>query len=51
MARIFLYHASADTQQVPEIYQRLQAEGFEPWLDEEDPAAARGICRDEGSRA
>ena len=51
MARIFLYHASAEKQQVPEISQRLQAEGFEPWLDEEDLPAARGICRDEGSRA
>ena len=51
MARIFLYHASEDTQQVPKIYQRLQAERFEPWLKEEDLPAARGVCRDEGNRA
>ncbi len=36
MARIFLCHASEDKPQVREVYQRLQAEGFEPWLDEKD---------------
>lgn len=36
MARIFLCHASEDKPQVHEIYTRLQAEGFEPWLDEQD---------------
>ena len=51
MARIFLCHASEDKQQVREVYQRLKAEGFEPWLDEEDLSAARGVFRDEGSRA
>ena len=35
MARIFLCHASEDKPQVREIYQRLKALGFEPWLDEE----------------
>ena len=34
MARIFLCHASEDKPKVREIYQRLQSEGFEPWLDE-----------------
>jgi formylglycine-generating enzyme required for sulfatase activity len=36
MARIFLCHASEDKPQVREVYQRLKALGFEPWLDEED---------------
>ena len=36
MARIFLCHASEDKAQVREVYQRLKALGFEPWLDEED---------------
>ena len=36
MAKIFLCHASEDKPQVREIYQRFKAEGFEPWLDEED---------------
>jgi hypothetical protein len=34
--RIFLCHSSADKPAVRELYQRLQADGFEPWLDEED---------------
>jgi hypothetical protein len=34
MARIFLCHASEDKPQVREVYQRLGALGFEPWLDE-----------------
>lgn len=36
MARIFLCHASEDKPQVREVYQRLKAQGFEPWLDEEE---------------
>lgn len=35
MAKIFLCHANEDKLQVREVYQRLKAEGFEPWLDEE----------------
>jgi formylglycine-generating enzyme required for sulfatase activity len=35
-ARIFLCHASEDKPQVREIYQRLIALGFSPWLDEKD---------------
>src|SRR5215468_2125490 len=34
--RIYLCHANEDRHQVREIYQRLRAEGFDPWLDEED---------------
>lgn len=34
--RIFLCHASADKEVVRELYHRLLADGFEPWLDEED---------------
>ena len=36
MVKIFLCHANEDKPQVREVYQRLKAEGFEPWLDEED---------------
>lgn len=36
MARIFLCHASEDKPQVGEVYARLKAAGFEPWLDEEE---------------
>lgn len=36
MHRIFLCHASEDKPQVREVYQRLKAEGFQPWLDEEN---------------
>ena len=36
MARIFLCHASEDKPQVRDVYQRLKALGFEPWLDEVD---------------
>jgi formylglycine-generating enzyme required for sulfatase activity len=32
----FLCHSSADKPAVRELYQRLRADGFEPWLDEED---------------
>ncbi|HTP10322.1 MAG TPA: TIR domain-containing protein, partial [Anaerolineae bacterium] len=34
--RIFLCHSSADKPAVRELYQRLRADGFAPWLDEED---------------
>jgi hypothetical protein len=36
MSRIFLCHANEDKPQVRDVYQRLKAEGFQPWLDEED---------------
>jgi formylglycine-generating enzyme required for sulfatase activity len=36
VARIFLCHASEDKAQVREVYQRLKALGFAPWLDEMD---------------
>jgi formylglycine-generating enzyme required for sulfatase activity len=36
VARIFLCHASEDKVQVREVYHRLQALGFAPWLDEVD---------------
>jgi hypothetical protein len=34
--RIFLCHSSADKSAVRELYHRLRADGFAPWLDEED---------------
>lgn len=34
--RVFLCHASNDKPVVRELYRRLRADGFEPWLDEED---------------
>ncbi len=34
--KVFLCHASDDKPAVRELYQRLRADGFEPWLDEED---------------
>src|SRR6266404_1287213 len=34
--RIFLCHASSDKAQVRDLYQRLNRDGFQPWLDEED---------------
>lgn len=34
--RIFLCHSSGDKQAVRELYQRLRADGFDPWLDEEN---------------
>ncbi len=36
MARIFLSYASENKPQVDEIYDRLQALGFEPWMDKRD---------------
>jgi formylglycine-generating enzyme required for sulfatase activity len=34
--RIFLCHSSTDKPAVRELYQHLRADGFAPWLDEED---------------
>ena len=34
--RIFLSYTRADQAQVQQLYQRLQAEGFAPWMDTED---------------
>jgi len=34
--RVFLCHASPDKPAVRALYQRLRAEGIEPWLDEEN---------------
>ena len=36
MAQIFLCHTSEDKPQVRNVYQRLKALGFDPWLDEEE---------------
>ncbi len=33
---VFLCHASDDKPVVRELYERLQSEGFDPWLDEEN---------------
>ncbi len=33
---VFLCHSSGDKPAVRDLYQRLLADGFEPWLDEED---------------
>ncbi|MGE0821566.1 MAG: SUMF1/EgtB/PvdO family nonheme iron enzyme [Candidatus Binatia bacterium] len=34
--KIFLCHSSGDKPAVRDLYKRLQADGLEPWLDEED---------------
>jgi len=34
--RVFLCHTAADKPAVRNLYHRLRADGFEPWLDEED---------------
>jgi TIR domain len=34
--RVFLCHGSGDKPAIREMYVRLQQDGFEPWLDEED---------------
>ena len=34
--RVFLCHASGDKPVVRALYHRLQEDGFQPWLDEED---------------
>jgi tetratricopeptide (TPR) repeat protein len=35
-AKVFLCHASEDKHLVHKIYNKLKADGFEPWLDKED---------------
>jgi hypothetical protein len=35
-SRIFLCHSSFDKSSVRQLYRRLSADGFQPWLDEED---------------
>jgi hypothetical protein len=34
--RVFLCHSSGDKQAVRDLYKQLEADGFDPWLDEED---------------
>ncbi len=34
--KVFLCHSSGDKPRVRDLYKRLQADGFDPWLDEED---------------
>ena len=34
--KVFLCHSSGDKVTVRDLYKRLQVDGFEPWLDEED---------------
>ena len=34
--QVFLCHASEDKESVRAFYHRLEAEGFDPWLDEEN---------------
>lgn len=34
--KIFLCHSSSDKSKVRDLYQRLERDGFKPWLDEED---------------
>lgn len=34
--KVFLCHSSGDKPAVRSLYQRLQADGLQPWLDEED---------------
>jgi hypothetical protein len=46
MAKIFLCHANEDKPKVREVYRRLKAEGFEPWLDEEDLLPGRTRSQD-----
>ncbi|MFG6097333.1 SUMF1/EgtB/PvdO family nonheme iron enzyme [Leptothoe sp. ISB3NOV94-8A] len=36
MVRIFLAHASEDKDAVIDLYNRLKAQGFKPWLDKKD---------------
>jgi hypothetical protein len=48
--RIFLCHASNDKPPVRDLYRRLKADGFAPWLDEEDLLPGQ-TWRNEISRA
>jgi TIR domain len=34
--KVFLCHSSGDKEAVRDLYKRLRADGFKPWLDEED---------------
>jgi hypothetical protein len=34
--KVFLCHSAGDQPAVRALYQKLQADGFAPWLDEED---------------
>ncbi len=34
--RVFLCHCSEDKEQIRDLYRRLQRDGLQPWLDEED---------------
>ena len=34
--RVFLCHSSGDKPAVRDLYRRLRADGFAPWLDEEE---------------
>ncbi len=36
MAQIFLCYAREDEAQVRDLYERLRAEGFQPWMDKKD---------------
>src|SRR5580658_10031947 len=36
LLKIFLCHSSGDKAAVRELWARLRADGFQPWLDEED---------------
>lgn len=65
--RVFLCHSSGDKPEVYKLYQRLRADGFDPWLDREDllpgqdwrkeiPKAVRGadvvlVCLSRGAIA
>jgi len=48
--RIFLAHASEDKPKVQELYRRLKARGFTPWLDKEDLLPGQ-MWRDEIAKA
>ena len=41
--KVFLCHSSGDKVTVRDLYKRLQADGFEPWLDEERFAPWTGV--------
>ena len=42
--RVFLCHSSADKAAVRSLYGRLKADGFLPWLDEEDLIAPKDLA-------
>src|SRR5881397_3242753 len=43
MARIFLCHAHEDKPQVSDVYQRLRALGWQPWMDKMDLLPGCGL--------